>query len=56
MKFLQATDEAVAYGAAVQAAVLCKGKGNKFSPNLVILDVTPLSLIIRRRSHGCCGS
>lgn len=33
-------DEAVAYGAAVQAALLCKG----VSPNLVILDVTPLSL------------
>jgi len=35
-------DEAVAYGAAVQAALLCKG--DKFSPNLVVLDVTPLSL------------
>ncbi|XP_047147591.1 heat shock cognate 70 kDa protein 2-like, partial [Vigna umbellata] len=35
-------DEAVAYGAAVQAALLTKGK--KFVPNLVLLDVTPLSL------------
>jgi L1 cell adhesion molecule like protein len=35
-------DEAVAYGAAVQAALLCNG--DRFAPNLVILDVTPLSL------------
>ncbi|CAJ1841686.1 unnamed protein product [Sphenostylis stenocarpa] len=35
-------DEAVAYGAAVQAALL--SKGNKYVPNLVLLDVTPLSL------------
>ncbi|KOM28564.1 hypothetical protein LR48_Vigan549s011900 [Vigna angularis] len=35
-------DEAVAYGAALQAALLTKG--NKFVPNLVLLDVTPLSL------------
>lgn len=35
-------DEAVAYGAAVQAALLCKGEN--YAPNLVILDVTPLSL------------
>ena len=35
-------DEAVAYGAAIQAALLTKG--NKFVPNLVLLDVTPLSL------------
>ena len=35
-------DEAVAYGAAVQAALLCKGIKNV--PNLVLQDVTPLSL------------
>ncbi|OIW05490.1 hypothetical protein TanjilG_27620 [Lupinus angustifolius] len=35
-------DEAVAYGAALQAALL-SGK-NKFLQNLVLLDVTPLSL------------
>ncbi|XP_061338336.1 heat shock cognate 70 kDa protein-like [Gastrolobium bilobum] len=35
-------DEAVAYGAAVQAALL--SKSNRFVPNLVLLDVTPLSL------------
>ncbi|KAJ1443135.1 Heat shock protein 70 family [Sesbania bispinosa] len=35
-------DEAVAYGAAVQAALL--SKGTKFVSNLVLLDVTPLSL------------
>ncbi|XP_058772438.1 heat shock cognate 70 kDa protein-like [Vicia villosa] len=35
-------DEAVAYGAAVQAAVLSKGFKNV--PNLVLQDVTPLSL------------
>nr|KYP50778.1 Heat shock cognate 70 kDa protein 2 [Cajanus cajan] len=35
-------DEAVAYGAAVQAALLSEGVKNV--PNLVLLDVTPLSL------------
>ncbi|KAL9297471.1 hypothetical protein ACSQ67_023367 [Phaseolus vulgaris] len=35
-------DEAVAYGAAIQAALLTKS--NKSVPNLVLLDVTPLSL------------
>ncbi|XP_057444333.1 heat shock cognate 70 kDa protein-like [Lotus japonicus] len=35
-------DEAVAYGAAVQAALLTEGVKN--IPNLVLLDVTPLSL------------
>ena len=35
-------DEAVAYGAAVQAAVLSKGYKNV--PNLLLQDVTPLSL------------
>ncbi|CAK8541035.1 unnamed protein product [Lathyrus sativus] len=35
-------DEAVAYGAAVQAALLCEGFKNV--PNLVLRDVTPLSL------------
>ncbi|ESW11218.1 hypothetical protein PHAVU_008G011900 [Phaseolus vulgaris] len=35
-------DEAVAYGAAIQAALLTKS--NKFVPNLLLLDVTPLSL------------
>ncbi|XP_065872572.1 heat shock cognate 70 kDa protein-like [Euphorbia lathyris] len=36
-------DEAVAYGAAVQAAIL-SGGGNEEVQNLVLLDVTPLSL------------
>ncbi|PNX59606.1 heat shock protein, partial [Trifolium pratense] len=35
-------DEAVAYGAAVQAALLCEGIGK--SKSLVLRDVTPLSL------------
>lgn len=36
-------DEAVAYGAAVQAAKL-SGQGNETIKNLVLIDVTPLSL------------
>ncbi|KYQ88191.1 hypothetical protein DLAC_11829 [Tieghemostelium lacteum] len=36
-------DEAVAYGAAVQAAILSNKGGNKV-PDLLLLDVTPLSL------------
>ncbi|KAI3762281.1 hypothetical protein L1987_52706 [Smallanthus sonchifolius] len=39
-------DEAVAYGAAVLAANL-SGSGNKVEKELVLLDVTPLSLGIR---------
>jgi len=46
-------DEAVAYGAAVQAALFCKG--DKFSPNLVILDVTPLSLGISIQGDLDCN-
>ncbi|XP_026432226.1 heat shock 70 kDa protein 18-like [Papaver somniferum] len=42
-------DEAVAYGAAVQAAML-NGEGNEKVHDLVLLDVTPLSLGI-----GCYG-
>nr|GEX78664.1 putative heat shock protein 70 family [Tanacetum cinerariifolium] len=41
-------DEAVAYGAAVMAANL-SGKGDKTVENLLLLDVTPLSLGIRER-------
>ncbi|CAK0900288.1 unnamed protein product, partial [Prorocentrum cordatum] len=37
-------DEAVAYGAAVQAAVLSGDRGNSKLRDIVLLDVTPLSL------------
>ncbi|KAL3519781.1 hypothetical protein ACH5RR_017930 [Cinchona calisaya] len=37
-------DEAVAYGAAVQAAILGGGKGTEKVQDLVLVDVTPLSL------------
>ncbi|CAN6472171.1 unnamed protein product [Victoria cruziana] len=36
-------DEAVAYGAAIQAASLCRND-HAFFPNIVLTDVTPLSL------------
>jgi len=36
-------DEAVAYGAAVQAAIL-SGNGNETTKELLLIDVTPLSL------------
>jgi len=37
-------DEAVAYGAAVQAAILTQGQGGDLTKDLLLLDVTPLSL------------
>ncbi|KFK24739.1 hypothetical protein AALP_AA8G018200 [Arabis alpina] len=39
-------DEAVAYGAAVQAAIL-NGEGNEMIQDLLLIDVTPLSLGIQ---------
>jgi heat shock protein 1/8 len=36
-------DEAVAYGAAVQAAILT-GQGNEMTSELLLLDVAPLSM------------
>ncbi|KAK2415000.1 heat shock cognate 70 kDa protein [Trifolium repens] len=43
-------DEAVAFGAAVQAALLSDGIKN--APNLVLIDVTPLSLGLKI-NHDC---
>jgi len=37
-------DEAVAYGAAVQAAILTQGQGGDLTKDLLLLDVAPLSL------------
>ena len=37
-------DEAVAYGAAVQAAILCPTKDSKGPGDVLLIDVTPLSL------------
>jgi L1 cell adhesion molecule like protein len=37
-------DEAIAYGAAVQAAIINGSKDNTSANNMVLLDVTPLSL------------
>ncbi|KAJ1685220.1 hypothetical protein LUZ63_016610 [Rhynchospora breviuscula] len=42
-------DEAVAYGAAIQAAILNGNSDNQLQ-NLVLVDVTPLSLGIKERS------
>ncbi|TKY64858.1 Mediator of RNA polymerase II transcription subunit 37c [Spatholobus suberectus] len=45
-------DEAVAYGAAIQAALLSEGIKNV--PNLVLLDVTPLSVGVSLREDVMC--
>lgn len=37
-------DEAVAFGATVQAAILCGASKSKKLSDLLLLDVTPLSL------------
>ncbi|XP_026443331.1 heat shock cognate 70 kDa protein-like [Papaver somniferum] len=44
-------DEAVAYGAAVQAAIL-SGEANEKVQNLVLVDVTPLSLGVQTKGGG----
>jgi heat shock protein 1/8 len=49
-------DEAVAYGAAIQAANLA-GMGNEKVQHIVLLDITPLSLGIKvNHSIMCCDS
>ncbi|KAL3509578.1 hypothetical protein ACH5RR_028979 [Cinchona calisaya] len=44
-------DEAVAYGAAVQAAILGGGIGNEKARDLVLADVTPLSLGVHTKGE-----
>ncbi|KAL3499909.1 hypothetical protein ACH5RR_039002 [Cinchona calisaya] len=44
-------DEAVAYGAAVQAAILGGGLGNEKARDLVLADVTPLSLGVHTKGE-----
>lgn len=46
-------DEAVAYGAAVQAAIL-SGEGNQKIKNLMLLDVVPLSLGVQTEGGAMC--